>query len=278
MANLWLRLWHDMPNDPKWRTISRISGQPMALVQAVYIHLLASASQNVTRGHADVTNEDLASHFDVTERDIESVIDAMQGRVLDGSYLTGWERRQPKREDTGNEESGAKSAVQRKREQRERQREKKADNTQSQQCHEESRNVTTDKEEIKIRDLNPTHITRVENFPESQASHPAEVVTAISPSGKFPMSSEWVPSPDFFGRAGTWGMMLNPTEFKPEYLTAFIDYWMSEGKVFNHVQWEQKFARHLVRIKNDRAQKSNKPALDFNNTDWINGIRDGKVL
>ncbi|EOP2197647.1 hypothetical protein QSF09_003200, partial [Escherichia coli] len=26
MANAWLRLWHDMPNDPKWRTISRVSG------------------------------------------------------------------------------------------------------------------------------------------------------------------------------------------------------------------------------------------------------------
>ncbi|MGC6733048.1 hypothetical protein ACP0F4_25645, partial [Escherichia coli] len=22
MDNAWLRLWHDMPNDPKWRTIS----------------------------------------------------------------------------------------------------------------------------------------------------------------------------------------------------------------------------------------------------------------
>ncbi|ENW8560590.1 hypothetical protein ACR6SH_005434, partial [Escherichia coli] len=25
MANAWLRLWHDMPNDPKWRTIARVS-------------------------------------------------------------------------------------------------------------------------------------------------------------------------------------------------------------------------------------------------------------
>ncbi|ENT9428360.1 hypothetical protein QSD88_RS19685, partial [Escherichia coli] len=24
MANAWLRLWHDMPNDPKWRTIARV--------------------------------------------------------------------------------------------------------------------------------------------------------------------------------------------------------------------------------------------------------------
>ncbi|HAF1587689.1 TPA: phage replisome organizer, partial [Salmonella enterica] len=49
MANSWVRLWHDMPNDPKWRTISRISGQPVSLVQATYIHLLVSASRNVTR-------------------------------------------------------------------------------------------------------------------------------------------------------------------------------------------------------------------------------------
>ena len=70
MANSWLRLWHDMPNDPKWRTISRISKQPVAMVQAVFIHLLVSASRNVTRGHVDVTEEDLASSLDVTEEEI----------------------------------------------------------------------------------------------------------------------------------------------------------------------------------------------------------------
>lgn len=152
MANQWLRLWHDMPNDPKWRTIARMSGQPIALVQAVYVHLLVSGSQNVTRGHADVTNEDLASHFDVTECDIDAVINAMQGRVLDGTYLTGWERRQPKKEDRGNDETGAKSATQRKREQRERQRMQQQESNESRQCHDESRHVTTDKEEIKIRE------------------------------------------------------------------------------------------------------------------------------
>jgi hypothetical protein len=70
MSNQWLRLWHDMPNDPKWRTISRISGQPIALVISLYVHLLVDASRNVTRGHVDVTTEDLASALDVTERDI----------------------------------------------------------------------------------------------------------------------------------------------------------------------------------------------------------------
>lgn len=84
MANAWLRLWHDMPNDPKWRTIARVSGQPIATVMAVYIHLLVSASRNVTRGHIDVTTEDLASALDVTEEVIDSILQTMQGRVPDG--------------------------------------------------------------------------------------------------------------------------------------------------------------------------------------------------
>lgn len=151
MANQWLRLWHDMPNDPKWRTISLVSGQPIALVQAVYIHLLVSASQSVTRGHIDVTDEDLASHFVVTEENIQAVISAMQGRVLEGKYLTGWSQRQPKKEDCVNPETGAKSATQRKREQRERERNEKNQADVSRQSHDASRTVTTDKD--KIRDI-----------------------------------------------------------------------------------------------------------------------------
>lgn len=146
MANSWLRLWHDMPNDPKWRTIARVSKQPISLVQSVYIHLLVSASQNVTRGHADVTTEDLASHFDVTEDEIESVISAMQGRVLEGDRISGWERRQPKREDHGNPETSAKSAAERKAAQRDREREKANQKKAVTTRHEESRNVTPDKD------------------------------------------------------------------------------------------------------------------------------------
>ena len=145
MANQWLRLWHDMPNDPKWRTIARISGQPIALVQAVFLHLLVDASRNVTRGHISVTPEDLASALDVTDDAITSVLDAMQGRVMDGNELSGWASRQPKREDSGDEESGAKSAAQRKREQRERERAGKS-NGGSGSRHDESRDVTLDKD------------------------------------------------------------------------------------------------------------------------------------
>lgn len=59
-----------------------MSGQTIALVQAVYIHLLVDASRNVTRGHFNVTIEDLASALDVTEDDISAVLAAMQGAFL----------------------------------------------------------------------------------------------------------------------------------------------------------------------------------------------------
>ncbi|WP_145974351.1 hypothetical protein [Stenotrophomonas pictorum] len=145
MSNHWLRLWHEMPHDPKWRTIARHSGQPISLVQAVYLHLLVDASRNVTRGHASVTNEDLASALDCDESQIDAVLGAMQGRVLEGMAISGWEKRQPKREDAGNSETRAKTASQRKREQRERDRESRNVT----QCHDESRNVTTDKDKDK---------------------------------------------------------------------------------------------------------------------------------
>jgi len=148
MANQWLRLWHDMPNDPKWRTIARVSGQPISLVLSVYMHLLVEASRSVTRGHAHVTAEDLASALDVTEDGIEAVLNAMQGRVLDGQALTGWDKRQPKREDAGDPETGAKSASQRKREQRERERQAALER----ECHAESREVTTDKDKDKDKE------------------------------------------------------------------------------------------------------------------------------
>lgn len=155
MANSWLRLWHDMPNDPKWRTIARQSGKPISLVIAVYVHLLVDASRNVTRGHANVTVEDLASALDVTEDEIRAVLAAMDGRVIEGDFLLGWDKRQPKREDVGDSESGAKSAAERKRAQREREKEAGKQDT-GIVCHDESRNVTLDKDKETDKETNPT--------------------------------------------------------------------------------------------------------------------------
>ncbi|EOK8187438.1 DnaT-like ssDNA-binding domain-containing protein, partial [Escherichia coli] len=243
------------------------SGQPIATVMAVYIHLLVSASRNVTtchgvslRGHIDVTTEDLASALDVTEDVIDSILHAMQGRVLDGDLISGWEKRQVLKEDNGNVSQTAKSPAERKRAQREREKLRKH----NADCHDESRRVThlsrqvtTDKDTDKDTDteLNPTHNAR-ESIPTSesngaplQTAEPEYLDGLSEPIGKFSMTTVWQPSPDFRQRAAVWGMALPEPEFTPAELAAFRDYWMAEGKVFTQVQWEQKFARHVQHVR-----------------------------
>ncbi|MDH1321161.1 hypothetical protein N5C39_22580 [Enterobacter bugandensis] len=174
MANSWLRLWHDMPNDPKWRTIAKISGQPIALVQAIYLQLLVSASQNpvtdetgVTLHVVTVTNEDIASALDVTVSNVDSVTDAMQGRVLDGNTISGWDKRQAPSVNHRNPGKPAKSGAQRVREYRERKKleAKSNENVTTSNVTETSRNVVTpqirkeeireDLKELKDPPLNP---------------------------------------------------------------------------------------------------------------------------
>lgn len=101
----WLRLWHDMPTDPKWRVIAKKSGQPISVVIAIYNFLLINASTNANeRGRTlNWNNEDVAAALDLEEGDIQSVLDAMEGKVIEEGKLTGWEKRQPKREDSSAE-------------------------------------------------------------------------------------------------------------------------------------------------------------------------------
>lgn len=108
MASQWLRLWHDMPNDPKWRTIARVSKQPVSLVLAVYVHVLVNASNATERGRTqNLNSEDIASALDADTEQVDAVLAAMEGRVLDGDLVSGWEKRQPAREDGAAERAKA---------------------------------------------------------------------------------------------------------------------------------------------------------------------------
>lgn len=108
MSTQWLRLWHEMPNDPKWRTIARVSKQSISEVIAVYIHLLVTASNATERGRTQsVCNEDIASALDLECDQVDAIIDAMQGRVLDGDMISGWSKRQVEREDGASERAKA---------------------------------------------------------------------------------------------------------------------------------------------------------------------------
>lgn len=97
----WVRLWHDMPTDPKWRVIARKSAQPLPCVIAVFTVMLTNASSNPTERGTLLAwdHEDVAAALDMDTEHVEAIYAAMQGKVLEGDRLSGWDRRQPKRED-----------------------------------------------------------------------------------------------------------------------------------------------------------------------------------
>ncbi|MCY1196424.1 hypothetical protein D9M72_77670 [compost metagenome] len=142
MANQWLRLWHDLPNDPKWRTIARVSKQRIGDVIAVYLHVLVDASSNETeRGRTQsVCVEDVATALDMDNDQVEAILSAMQGRVMEGELVSGWSKRQPAREDGSAER--AKAWRERKKQQAERER------TQPNAQERQDKDKEEDKEEI----------------------------------------------------------------------------------------------------------------------------------
>lgn len=97
----WVRLWHDMPTDPKWRVIARKSGRSVSEVIAVFNFVMVNASANATeRGRThNLFAEDIAAALDMEEAEVEAIFAAMEGKVIAGGVLMGWDKRQPKRED-----------------------------------------------------------------------------------------------------------------------------------------------------------------------------------
>lgn len=118
MSIEWCRLWHDMPSDPKFRAIAKRSGRPTCEVVAIFTSMLANASANEEeRGTLrNWSHEDMGVALDIEPEHAEAIFNAMQGKLLDGNHLTGWERRQPKRED--NSAARVKAHRERKKEQR----------------------------------------------------------------------------------------------------------------------------------------------------------------
>jgi len=234
VANQWLRLWHDMPTDPKWRTIAKASGQPISLVQAVFLHLLVDASRNVTRGHVTVTLEDLASALDVTEAAIEAVWTAMQGRVVEENRLLGWDVRQPKKEDGGDPSTGAKSAAERKRDERAR----KASIQDVTQSHDESRDVTLDKDKEEIK--------------KEEEAPPSRSVKTMGSR----LPEDWVLPAEW----QAWAEKERPDIDVANIADGFRDFWIAKaGKDGRKADWQATW-RNWVRNQRQQARATPAPA------------------
>ena len=252
----WCRLWHDMPTDPKWRTIARISGQRIGDVIAVYIHFMVDASANATeRGRTQsYKNEDIASSLDIEESQVEAIREAMQGRVLDGDRLTGWERRQPKRED---------GSASRAKEWREKQ---KAERNRTQPNAEERSD--TDKEKSRYREdkeeENKTPIPlsggEIETPPPKASSKPKKQKNGIKPTNPDWFERFWVEYPrkeDKQDAIKEWNS-LNPDEALAQSILGGLrnhkdsnDQWRRDGQKYipyacrflKKRRWEDEFSQ-----------------------------------
>jgi hypothetical protein len=105
-------------------------------------------------------------------------------------------------------------------------------------------------EEEEEEDINKTLSLRAKEFKSLPLSFRYR-----EPIGKFTMHENWQPSDDFVMRARMWGHALPADGYKKSDLIEFITYWMAEGNVMQHVQWEQKFARLLMNRRKRAAGK-----------------------
>lgn len=83
------------------------------------------------------------------------------------------------------------------------------------------------------------------------------------PSGKFGLYHGWQPDADFIRQAALWGIkLIEPVNEKE--LAAFIDYWRAEGRIYHHIQWQQKLARS---VQLSRANRVKENRTDFTQID-----------
>jgi hypothetical protein len=123
----WFRWWHGTVTDPKFQWVSRRCGFPLSSVLAVWACLLECAS-TATQCNADATRGNVAT-FDCNDFDVllgfddgttMKILSAMIDKnLVANGRVVGWEGRQPKREDSGNPNTGALSSTERSRAHRE---------------------------------------------------------------------------------------------------------------------------------------------------------------
>lgn len=104
------------------------------------------------------------------------------------------------------------------------------------------------------KDLNPTYnasqsleVRPVEQLVTPEYAGQPGTASAMMPIGKFAIQDNWEPTADFRQRIQYWGIIIPEGLNLHAELHKFRDYWIAEQKVFNQVQWEQKFARQLQR-------------------------------
>ena len=238
----WLRLWHGTVSDNKFLWVERKSGARFGDVMTVWLALLEEASQADDRG--DVSGFD-AESFDFRLGDEEGltlrILQAMAAKGLIGEdmRLSGWDRRQPIREDSGNPETGALSSTERSRLHRQRRKaqseaETQRDATQCNDAQRDATHATARVDESRGEEIPPTPPT--------------------ARDGEFGMDIDWQPSEHFPTLARQAGVPAD--QITPEALAEFRSYWIGQGKAHTQHQWDHKL---LTNLKAQRARSQSPP-------------------
>ena len=229
MANQWLRLWHDMPNDPKWRTISKRSKQPISLVMSTYMHLLVMASLSDERGTVELKIEDLANALDAQVSDIDSIIEAMQGRVIKGNKLMGWSKRQPIKEDGSAERAKAWRVAKK--------------NATS------ATNATEQQDKDKDKDKDKEIKALSSDEPEKNIAHEL-----------FTMSERWQPTNEFADYLIKLGITEQKQEIPEKILQEFVLFWCAKPDIKKtQLQWHHALAQsYQYAINREKHHGKNK--------------------
>jgi hypothetical protein len=221
-----------MPTDPKFRSISRAAGQPLASVVAVFVFMLADASGNtMKRGVTQCNDEDIASALDMDEDAVSAIRSAMQGRVLDGQNLTGWDRRQPKRED---------NSAERVRAYRESHKGSNAVKRTVTQCNAPDTDTDTDTDTDKGREERLEAPAKADT---PKKLTPDDLKRAMSAKRGARLPPDWKPTADHRQMAEQEG--FSPSLFNRE-ADSFRDYWLSaSGATATKLDWDAAFRNWL---------------------------------
>lgn len=99
----WFRWHHGSVTDPKFKLIAHKSDQTVAVVVAVWACLLEAASQAQQRGQLEGFDpESTDCLLGLPDGTTSQVLEAMSQRgLISGTSIVSWEKRQPKRERSG---------------------------------------------------------------------------------------------------------------------------------------------------------------------------------
>ncbi len=223
----WFRWHHGTVTDPKWRVVASRCVTPVTVghVVAIWAAMVENASQASTRGQLEGwDDEDIAALFGFDLAQVIAIREAMQGKTLDGNCLSGWEKRQPKREDNSTERT---------REYRIRKRDESGNG-----------NATS------------SVVTQCDARGEERREEKKEQEQEAAPSAKAPraigsrLPADWQPSPDEL----RWARDARPDLAVTAEVESFRDYWIAKpGKDGRKTDWTATWRNWIRRANAPRG-------------------------